>query len=186
MTEPMQTTRPWRLAGLAILALMPLHVLLRPEGAWALLSTCDLAAIGTGVGLVFGSHRLVGTAFLFQLMIGLPALVLGMFTTYHWNVTGLAVHIVPLVLGGFRVGALGLPRRAWIDAWFVQAASMMIAARFSPPALNIDFGVVVWKPLAATFSLRVFQVLLTLLCGTLLGLGQLVGWLVSSRRARAR
>jgi hypothetical protein len=176
---------PWQLAGLGILALLPLHVVLRPEGGWALLSTCDIAAIATALGLLLRQHRLVGTAFLFQLMVGLPALVMGMATTYKWNATGIAIHVVPLVLGGFRVARLGMPKRAALDAWFVSAASLMIAARISPPELNINFGVVVWKPLAGTFSLLVFQTLLAALVGALLGLGQLGFWL-SSRRARGR
>jgi hypothetical protein len=176
----------WQIAGVAILAMLPLHVVLRPEGAWALLSTCDIAAIATAIGLLFGSHRLVGTAFLFQLMVGMPALVMGMFTTYQWNVTGIAIHVVPLVLGGIRVAHEGLPRRAAFDALVAYAVTLVVAAEVSPPALNINFGVVVWKPLATTFTLRVFQTLLIVLVGALLGLGQLAAWLVSSRRARAR
>ena len=69
-------------AGAAAARCLPLHVALRPEGGWALLSTCDIACIATALGLLFRSHRLVGTAFLFQLMVGLPALIMGIFTTY--------------------------------------------------------------------------------------------------------
>jgi hypothetical protein len=169
-----------------LLALLPLHAVLRPEGAWALLSTCDLACIATALGLLFASHRLVGTAFLFQLMVGMPALVMGLFTTYHANWSGIAVHVVPLVLGGIQVAKYGMPRRAAFDAWVAYAISLMVAAYVSPVELNINFGAVVWKPLAGTFSLRMFQTLLILTVGALLGLGQLVAWLISSRRARAR
>ena len=175
----------WQIAGAALLALLPLHVVLRPEGGWALLSTCDIACIATALGLLFRSHRLVGTAFLFQLMVGLPALVMGMFTTYKWNSSGIAIHIIPLVLGGVRVAAEGLPRTAARDAWIAYAITLLVAAAVSPTQLNINFGAVVWKPVAHAFSLRVFQALLILTVGALLGIGQLVAWVVSSRRARA-
>lgn len=175
----------WQIAGAALLALLPLHGVLRPEHGWALLSTCDIACIATALGLLFRSHRLVGTAFLFQLMVGMPALVLGMFTTYKWNWSGIAIHVVPLLLGGVRVASDGLPRTAARDAWLAYAITLLVAAAISPTELNINFGAIVWKPLAQTFSLRVFQALLILTVGALLGLGQLVAWLLSSRPARA-
>ena len=172
----------WQIAGAALLALLPLHGALRPEGCWALLSTCDIACIATALGLLFRSHRLVGTAFLFQLMVGLPALILGIFTTYKWNWSGIAVHIVPLVLGAIRVAIDGLPRTAARDGWIDYAITLLVAAAVSPAALNINFGAQVWKPLTGTFSLHLFQALLIRTVGALLALGQLVAWLVARRR----
>jgi hypothetical protein len=180
-----ENATPWKLAGVALLALLPLHVWLRPEGAWALLSTCDVACIATALGLILSKHRLVGTAFLFQLMVGLPALVLGILTTYQWNWSGIAIHLSPLALGAVQVRRRGLPKKAASDAWFAYALTLFIAAKVSPPELNINFGSVVWKPLAETFSLRVFQLLLIATVGALLYLGQLVARF-NSRRARAR
>ena len=184
-TQNAKNARAWQLAGVGLLALLPLHAWLRPEGAWALLSTCDVACIATALGLIFSKHRLVGTAFLFQLMVGLPALILGILTTYQWNWSGIAIHLIPLALGTVQVRRHGLPKKAASDAWFAYAVTLLVAAKVSPPELNINFGAVVWKPLADTFSLRVFQLLLILTVGALLYLGQLVARF-SSRRARAR
>lgn len=163
----------WRALGVAIFAMLPVHAVLRPEGVWALLSTCDLAAIATATGLVIGSHRLIGTAFLFQLMVGMPALIMGMFTTYQWNVTGIAIHVVPLTIGGIWVARDGLPRRAAFYAWLAYAASVPLAAVLAPPHLNINFAAVVWPPLAGTFTLPMFLAALLALVGLLLAIGEI-------------
>jgi hypothetical protein len=176
----------WQVAGLAILALLPVHAMLRPEGGWALLSTCDLAAVATAIGFLVGSRRLVGTAFVFQLVVGIPALAIGMLTTYHWNITGIAIHVVPLALGGIWTARDGLPRRAALHAWLAYAASVPLAALLAPPHLNINFASVVWPPLAGTFTLPTFWVALLVLVAFLLALGELAIRFVSSRRTRAR
>ncbi|HUS29475.1 MAG TPA: hypothetical protein VMZ53_13270 [Kofleriaceae bacterium] len=171
-------------AGVLLLALLPLHVWLRPEGGWALLAACDICYIACALGLLFRSHRLVGAAFLFSLTVSLPAMTMGLATgTYPWNWSGIAIHIVPATFGGVRVYREGLPRTAAFDAWFVYAAAVMVASVVSPPELNINFGARPWTPVAGTFSLRVFQTLLIMTVGALLWLGQLVGWLISRRRA---
>lgn len=177
----------WQIVGALLLAMLPLHVWLRPEHGWALLAACDIAYIATALGLLFRAHRLVGAAFLFALMVGTPAMTMGLVThTYPWNWSGIAIHLVPVVFGGIRVASEGVPRRAALDAWIAYAAAVLVAAAVGPAKLNINFGAVVWKPVAGTFSLHVFQALLIATVGALLWLGQGVAWLVSSRRARAR
>src|SRR6185295_7877261 len=41
-------------AGIALLGLMTVHVAVRPEHAWVLLATCDVAALATAAGLLLG------------------------------------------------------------------------------------------------------------------------------------
>ncbi len=159
--------------GIALLALMAIHTTLRPEGGWVLISACDLAAIATAVGLVAGWHRWVATAFVFQLGIGLPALAIGVFTTYEANLTGIAIHVVPLVLGGVEVRRRGLPRGSALLAWLGYAASMALSYAIAPAELNLNFATRVWPPLAGTFTLPMFQLAILAVGGVLLALAAL-------------
>ncbi len=172
-----------RVTGILLLALMAVHSTLRPEGHWVLLSACDIAAIGTGLGLVLGSHRLIATTFLFELAVGLPAMTLGLFTTYEANVTGIAVHLVPLVLGAIVVARDGLPRRTWLLAWIGFACAMLLAYAVVPAKLNLNFANVVWPPLARTFTLPMFQGALLALVAALLVLAELTVRALVKRRA---
>jgi hypothetical protein len=175
----------WRIAAIAaaiaLLAMLPLHAYVRPEGAWALVSTCDLAAIATAIGLLARSPVLVGTAFLFQLVVGMPALIIGIFTTYAWNITGIAIHVVPLTLGAFWYARDGLPLHAARNAWLCYIGSVVLAALLAPAHLNINFATIVWKPLQDTFPLLAFQAALVTLVGILLQLGELGLRRLSSR-----
>lgn len=162
-----------RITGLALLALLAVHPFLRPEGGWALLSTCDLAAFATAIGLLAGWHRWIAAAFMFQLSVGMPSMIIGIFTTYQWNVTGIAVHVVPLVIGGVLVRRHGVPRQSALIAWIGYAASVVLAAAIAPPLLNINFATIVWPPLAGTFSLIQFQATLVAVVGVMLVLGEL-------------
>ena len=162
---------PWeRAAGAGLLVLLAVHPLLRPEGGWALLSTCDLAAFATAIGLLTGRHRWVAAAFVFQLAVGLPALILGMLTTYHANFTGIAVHVAPLVIGGVLVRRDGMPRGSALIAWVGQVGSLVLAAAIAPVALNINMATIVWPPVAGSLSLIQFQVALTVAIGVALAL----------------
>jgi hypothetical protein len=171
-----------RAAGIGLLALLAVHPFLRPEGGWALLSTCDLAAFATAIGLLAGWHRWVAVAFVFQLSVGMPSMILGMFTTYHANLTGIAVHVAPLVIGGVLVRRHGVPRGSALIAWIGYTASMVLAAAIAPPALNINFATIVWPPLAGSLSLFQFQAALVALVGVLLALGELGARLLGARR----
>jgi hypothetical protein len=162
-----------RAIGVALLVLMAIHANVRPEGGWVLVSACDLAALATAVGLVAGRHRLVAAAFMFQLAIGFPALLLGLFTTYEPNVTGIAIHVVPLVFGGVEVQRRGLPRRSALLAWLGYAGSIALASAIAPPALNLNFATRVWPPLAGTFTLPVFQLAILAVAAALLALASL-------------
>jgi len=176
-----------RAAGIALLVLMAIHASVRPEGAWVLLAACDLAAIAIAVGLLAGWHRLIATAFVFQLAVGLPLLVVGFFSTYKPNVTGIAIHVVPLVLGGIEVRRRGLPRYSALAAWLGAAGSNLLASAFAPDGLNLNFAARVWTPLAGTLTLRTFQVALWALVGVLLLLAELaLRRRLSSPPARAR
>jgi hypothetical protein len=159
--------------GVALLVLMAIHAAVRPERGWVLVSACDLAAIATAIGLVAGWHRWVAAAFLFQLAIGLPSLLVGFFTTYEPNVTGIAIHVVPLVLGGVEVRRRGLPRRSALHAWLGYAGSIALASAIAPPALNLNFATRVWPPVAGTFTLPVFQLAILAVGGALLVLANL-------------
>jgi hypothetical protein len=162
-----------RVAGLALLALMVVHSFLRPEGRWVLASACDLAALATALGLVAGWHRWIATSFLFELAVGVPAMTMGLFTTYQANITGIAVHVVPLVLSGAVVWRDGLPRRTWLVAAIAFAGSMVLSYLIVPTALNLNFANVVWPPLAGSFTLPMFQAALLALVATLLVLTEL-------------
>jgi len=162
-----------RAAGIALLALMAIHASVRPEGGWVLIAACDLAAIATAIGLVAGWHRWVATAFVFQLAVGLPLLVVGFFSTYKPNVTGIAIHVVPLVLGGLEVGRRGLPRYSALAAWLGAAGANLLARAFAPDGLNLNFAARVWTPLAGTLTLLRFQLALFALVGVLLAIAEL-------------
>lgn len=162
-----------RALGAGLLGLLAVHPFLRPEGGWALLSTCDLAAAVTAIGLIAGWHRFIAAAFVFQLIVGLPAMILGMVTTYHANLSGIAVHIVPLVIGGVLVRRHGMPRGSAMIAWFGQVGSLVLAAAIAPPELNINLATIVWPPLAGSLSLIQFQVALTAAIGVALVLCEL-------------
>jgi hypothetical protein len=162
-----------RILGVLLLVLMVVHVCLRPQGIWVLASTCDIAALATAIGLVTLRHRLVASAFLFQVSVGFPSLVVGMFTTYDTNVTGVAVHVVPLAIGGVMVARHGLPRYSALFAWLGYAASIAFAYAFAPPALHVNFTDAVWPPLAKSMSLPVFHAILLAIIGTLLALASL-------------
>lgn len=176
-----------RVAGLALLGLLAVHPWLRPEGGWALLSACDLAAFATAVGLIAGVDRVVATAFVFQVAVGLPALAIGMLTTYRWNSTGVALHLIPILLGGVVVADHGVPPRAALFAWLGYAASLVVATLVVPEQLNINFSSQVWAPMADAFSLRAYQAFLLVLVGGLLAAGSLmIRRLVALRAGRAR
>ncbi|MBA3455279.1 MAG: hypothetical protein H0T42_19465 [Deltaproteobacteria bacterium] len=176
-----------RALGIGLLVLLAVHPFLRPEGGWALLSTCDVAAFATAIGLLAGWHRWIAAAFVFQLVVGLPAMILGMLTTYQANISGIAVHVLPLVIGGVFVYRDGMPRWSAMIAWFMQVSTLVLAAAIAPPALNINLATVVWPPLARSFSLFQFQLVLTAAIGVALVLCELgVRALVLDRRERAR
>jgi hypothetical protein len=174
-------------AALAFLAMMVVHVIVRPEGGWVLLATCDVAALATALGVLAGWHRPVAVAFVFQAAIGLPAFAVGLCTTYELNPTGVAVHVVPAVLGGIAVARHGLPPRAALHAFLGYAATFFAGYLVAPPALNVNFASFVWPPLAGVFDSRAtFWVALFAATGLLLAIGELVIRRLSSAPARAR
>jgi hypothetical protein len=165
--------------GVALMMLIAVHMTVRPEHAWLLVSTCDIAAIVTAVGLVASRPRWIAVACLFQGAVGLPALVIGMLTTYDTNITGVAIHVVPLAIGATVVARDGLPPRAALVAWLGYAASMLLASVIGPPELNLNFGSRVWPPVAHVFpALILFQCAVISLVGGLLAAGS---WLVRRR-----
>jgi hypothetical protein len=174
MMPMMPMTSMLRWAGLALVAMMPLHVALRPEHGWLLLSTCDVAAMVTAVGLVVGWPRAVGVAFLFEVAIGLPAFAIGLCSTYPFNPTGTIIHVVPPLLGGIVVAQRGLPPRAGLIAWAGYTATFIASYLAVPVALNINFSHFVWPPLAHMFPAAwLFQAALLVLIGALLLVAEL-------------
>ena len=160
-------------AGIALFGLMILHAALRPEHAWVLLATCDVAALATAAGLVFGWDRCVAAALVFQVAIGLPAFAIGLCTTYPFNVTGIAIHIVPPVLGAAAFAGRALPRHAAAIAWVGYVATVLVSYVVAPPpAFNINFTTSVWPPLARTFPGRAeFYAVLFAIAALVLWLG---------------
>ena len=114
-----------RWAGLALIAMMPFHVALRPEHGWLLLSTCDVAAMVTAVGLVAGWPAPSASRSCSRSSVGLPAFAIGLFSTYPLNPTGTVIHIVPPLLGGIVVARHGLPRVRALYAWVGYAATFL-------------------------------------------------------------
>ncbi len=172
-----------RAIGILLLALMVVHACLRPQGVWVLLATCDLAALATGFGLVFHQHRLVASALLFQLAIGFPSLVVGMLTTYDTNLTGVAIHVVPLAIGAVMVAREGLPPRSALFAWLGYAVSIVLAYALAPAVHNINFTASGWPPLAHSMSVATFHAIVLVIIGLLIGLASLgVRALLAGRR----
>jgi hypothetical protein len=174
-----------RLAALAFLAVMVVHVIVRPEGGWVLLATCDVAALATALGVLADWHRPVAVAFVFQAMIGLPAFAVGLCTTYELNPTGVAVHVVPAALGAIAVARHGLPRRAALHAWLGYAATFFAGYLVAPPALNVNFASFVWPPLAGVFESRAtFWASLFAAMGLMLAIGEVLIRRLTGDRAR--
>jgi len=171
-----------RVAGVALIGLLAIHPWLRPEGAWALLAACDVAALATAVGLVVGADRVVATAFLFQLAVGVPALVTGLMTTYRWNWSGIAIHVAPIVLGAPIVLARELPPRAALHAWLGYAVTLVVASVVVPTGVDVNFSHRVWAPVADTLDLWTFRIAVLAVVGALLVAGH-VGMMVLRRRA---
>jgi hypothetical protein len=181
------TARASRASGAALGILLVLHVVLRPEHGWVLLSTCDLAAIATALGLVVDSPPLVSAALIFELAIGVPAFVLGLFTTYPLNFTGVGVHVLPPLAGLAYVVRVGLaPRSAWL-AWLAVVAGYLTALAIAPADLNINFANATWPPLERVlpsplvFAMLVLGGQLALLLVGQLAVGRLVTALSSAR-----
>lgn len=179
------TRAPMRLAGLALLLVMPIHVALRPEHGWILLSTCDVVAVVIGIGLVMRWHRAVAIGGLFALAVGLPAFAIGVLTTYHLNPTGVIVHLGPAALGAYVIARDGLPRRAALYAWLGHAATFVAGFLLAPAALNVNFAAFVWPPLAGVFrNTQLFQAALLALVLLLLLAAEAIVRLVRPLPAR--
>jgi hypothetical protein len=166
-----------RIAGLVLLAIMVAHVLLEPEGLWVLAFSCDIAAMVTAIGLVGGWHRAVAVAFLFEVAVGLPAFILGLFTTLEMNETNILMHVLPPVLGGVVVAREGLPRRCWLMAWVGYTVSFVVACAVAPREYNVNFAAEVWSPFRGVLTLTQFQAALIAIA-----LGWLPGWELVIRR----
>ena len=174
-----------RWLGLGFLAIMPIHVALRPEHGWLLLSACDVAAIVIAIGAVFAWPRVVAIAGLFALAVGTPAFVLALATTtYPLNPTGVIVHVVPPLLGALAIAKHGPPPRAPLIAWCGYAATFLASYLLAPAALNINLATRPWPPLARVFTVAgTFQGALLAFVGMLLWTGDAV--IRSAVRARA-
>jgi hypothetical protein len=166
-------------AGIALLGLMAVHVIRRPEHAWVLLATCDVAALATAAGLLFGWERWLGAAFVFQMSIGMPAFAVGLCTTYPTNITGVAIHVVPPILGAAALAGRALPPRSAVIAWLGYVVTILLTYAVSPPPeFNINFTAAVWPPMARLFSSRapffagLFAVAAVMLCLGALALGR--------------
>jgi hypothetical protein len=171
-----------KLAGAVLLAVMAIHVAVRPEAGWILLSTCDVACATTALGLIAGWPRAVAVAFLFEVMIGLPAFALGVLTTYDLNPTGVIIHLAPPLIGGVVVARHGLPPNAALLAWSGYVVTFVVGYLVAPAALNVNFANRVWPPLAGVFPrLIVFQAAIVATALLVLAAGE---WLM--RRAFRR
>ena len=171
-----------RWAGLALLALMPIHVVMRPEHAWLLLSACDVAAIVCAVGAITGRLDVVAIAGLFALAVGLPSYAIGLATTNPINPTSLAVHVVPAIMGIVAISRRGVPRRAALIAWCAYVLVFVAGYMFPPHELNINMASKVWPPLARVFPTTLaFHAGLLAITAGLLFVGELIA--VRARRA---
>jgi hypothetical protein len=134
---------------------MTIHVAVRPEHAWVLLATCDVAALATAVGLLLGWNAWLGAALVFQIAIGMPAFAIGLCTTYPANVTGIAIHFVPPIFGALALRGRALPRRAAEVAWIGYVVTVLVTYLAAPPPeFNVNFTAAVWPPLARLFPGR--------------------------------
>jgi len=171
-----------RWAGLALLVVMPIHVVMRPEHAWLLLSACDVAVIVCAIGAIAGRLDVVAIAGLFALAVGLPSYAIGLATTNPINPTSLVVHVVPAIMGIVAIKRQGLPRRAALIAWCAYVLVFVAGYLFPPHELNINMASKVWPPLARVFptTLAFHAGLLALTAGLLLAGEQIA---VRARRA---
>ncbi len=162
-----------RWVGVALLAMMPVHVALRPEHGWILLAACDVVGAATAIGVVFGLPRVVAIAGLFAVAVGGPAIVAGALTTYPMNPTGLVLHIAPVIIGAHTIARHGLPRRAALTAWLAYIMLVVTSMVVIPDRLNVNMVHRAWRPLAHVFTIPdTFQLCLVALVGLLLWLGE--------------
>lgn len=137
-----------RAAGVALAALLVVHVRLRPEHGWVLLWGCDASAVAIAVGLLSGAYRLLAAGALFQIAVGVPAFVVGLATTYVPNLTGVGVHTLPPILGGLVLARRGLPGRPALAATAGYLALLGASYLIAPVGQNINFARAVFPPLA--------------------------------------
>jgi hypothetical protein len=164
-----------RWVGFALLAMMPVHVALRPEHGWILLAACDVVGGVTAIGVVFRRPRVVAIAGLFAVAVGGPALVAGALTTYPMNPTGIVLHVAPVIIGAHTIVHHGLPRRAALTAWLVYVVLVITSMVVIPARLNVNMVHRTWRPLADVFTIPgTFQLSLIAFVGLLLWLGEAI------------
>ena len=146
-----------RTAGAALIALLAVHVALRPEHGWVLLWGCDASTVAIAIGLLLGAYRLFAAGALFQIAVGAPAFIVGLATTYVPNVTGVGVHTLPPIIGGVIIARRGLPGRPALAAAAGYLGLVGVSYAIAPPAQNINFARAVFSPMVRAFpSLPMF------------------------------
>jgi len=172
-----------RWVGGVLLAMMPLHIALRPEHGWILFAACDVVGVATAIGLVARWPRVVSIAGLFAIAVGVPAIVVGALTTYPMNPTGIVLHVSPPIIGAFAIARHGLPRRAALIAWLAYVLVVVTGMLVTPHRFNINMANRPWRPLAHMFAVRgTFQLCLVVLVGAMLWLGQVA--IIATQRRR--
>jgi hypothetical protein len=172
-----------RWVGVVLIAMMPLHVALRPEHGWNLFAACDVVAVVTALAVIARWPRVAAIAGLFAVAVGVPAIVVGSFTTYPINPTGVVLHVVPPIIGVLAIARHGLPPRAALIAWVAYVMLVVGGPLVTPRRLNINMVNRPWRPVAHLFGVRgTFQVCLLVLVGAMLWLGQTVIVVVHRRR----
>jgi hypothetical protein len=176
-----------RWLGVALLATMPVHVALRPEHGWLLLSACDVVAVAAAIGAILAWPRVVASAGLFAIVVGVPVFAVALATVYPVNPTGLIVHLLPPLLGGIAIARDGLPPRAALFAWCGFVAALGAGYALAPPELNINMATKPWPPVARVFAIPgTFQLAMIVTIAAVLWTGEAIIRAVLRGRAARR
>jgi hypothetical protein len=109
------------------------------DAFWA----CHLASVLVGVGLLTGRPHPAAMGFLW-LVVGDVLWGLDLATGGELIPTSLLTHVGGLVLGGFAVVRMGMPRRAALSAIGAFLVLQLLSRWLSAPATNLNLAHAVW------------------------------------------
>ena len=111
-----------------------------------MLYTCHVATATLALGLLTRRHALVAAGFLFHLGLGFPAWILDAAFASGTIPSSVAVHVLPLLVGGLEVRRRGLPARSFLLAGLLYPVAALLSLGLTDPALNVNLVHAPWGP----------------------------------------
>ncbi|MFH1269010.1 MAG: hypothetical protein ABIK89_25060 [Planctomycetota bacterium] len=118
-----------------------------------LLWVCHVAALGVGLGLLFG-RRWLNAMGVLVLLVGTPAWAANLFIAGTFLPTSLLPHVGGLVLGLVGLNLLGPPESDWWKALALVALLLLISRAVVSVAGNVNLVYGIWPKMADWWPLR--------------------------------